>query len=196
MARDFSPDKLVAHQVGEKVRRRSGVAHTQFSGVHTAQGVLGRNAGAGPAVPTVVCHHDDFDGNAIRIGEGQHLFPEARAALGGHVVAVQPFVPVIERRFGCRQRDRCGLASTDLTVTGAGPIEERDDTARGAGLVSVIEMVGGRVVEVDGLLDEAQAEQAGVEIDVRLGIGGDGRKVVEPGDVVFHVIKGFSSEWE
>ena len=41
-------------------------------------------------------------------------------------------------------------------------------------------MVDGRVVLVDGLLHEAQAEHARVEVDVAGGVAGDGRDVVDP----------------
>jgi hypothetical protein len=43
-------------------------------------------------------------------------------------------------------------------------------------------MVGGRVVKIDGALDEAQAERAGVESDVAPRITGDGGDVVEAGE--------------
>ena len=39
-------------------------------------------------------------------------------------------------------------------------------------------MVGLRIVEVDGALDEAQPEEAHVEVQVPLGIGGDRRDVM------------------
>jgi hypothetical protein len=40
-------------------------------------------------------------------------------------------------------------------------------------------MIGGRVVEIDGALNEAQAERAGVESDVAPRITGDGGDVME-----------------
>ena len=35
-----------------------------------------------------------------------------------------------------------------------------------AGLVAVIEVIGAGIVEIDGLLDEAQPERAGVEVEI------------------------------
>ena len=49
------------------------------------------------------------------------------------------------------------------------------------GLVAVIEMVGARVVEVDGRLDEPQPEHAGVEVD---GAGRIARKRCDVVDAV------------
>ena len=37
-------------------------------------------------------------------------------------------------------------------------------------LVAVIEVIGAGIVEIDGLLDEAQAERAGVEVEIASGV--------------------------
>ena len=49
-------------------------------------------------------------------------------------------------------------------------------------VVAEVEVVGAGVVEVDGALDEAEAEDLGVEVEVGLGVGGDGGDVVETDD--------------
>ena len=55
-------------------------------------------------------------------------------------------------------------------------------------LVSVVQVVGIRGVEVDRLLDHLQPEHMGVEVHVALRIGGDRGHVVQPvrTDVVHH----------
>src|SRR5262245_53296072 len=58
-------------------------------------------------------------------------------------------------------------------------LEERDVGARGAALVRVEEVVDGRVVLVDRLLDQAQAEHAHVEVDVARRVAGDRSDVVD-----------------
>ena len=45
------------------------------------------------------------------------------------------------------------------------PLEERDQRSRRAGLVTEVEVVAVRVVEVDGLLDEREAERVAVEVE-------------------------------
>src|SRR5437660_1504252 len=59
-------------------------------------------------------------------------------------------------------------------------LEERDVRARAALLVRVEEVVDGRVVLVHRLLDEPQAEDAGIEVDVPRRVAGDQRDVVDP----------------
>jgi hypothetical protein len=57
-------------------------------------------------------------------------------------------------------------------------LEERDVRAGRAALVGIEEVVDGRVVLVDRLLDEAQAEHARVEVDIARSVGRDRRDVV------------------
>src|SRR5262249_450509 len=75
----------------------------------------------------------------------------------------------------------CGL----LREADAGPsgrrILPRKEGLDGAGMtdvVAVIKMVGAGVVEIHRLLDEAQPEHAGVEIEVAVRFPGNGRHVV------------------
>ena len=49
-------------------------------------------------------------------------------------------------------------------------------------VIAEVEVVGAGVVEVDGALDEAEAEAFGVEVEVGLRVGGDGGDVVETDD--------------
>ena len=58
-------------------------------------------------------------------------------------------------------------------------LEEGDVRARVAALVGVEEVVDGRVVLVDRLLDEPQPEYAGVELDVPWRVRGDRGDVVD-----------------
>jgi hypothetical protein len=67
-------------------------------------------------------------------------------------------------------------------ATDAGPREKGKDRAGSADAIAVVEVVGGRVVEVHGALDEPQAEHVRVEIDVATGITGDGGDMVEAGE--------------
>jgi hypothetical protein len=67
--------------------------------------------------------------------------------------------------------------------TAPGVLEERDVGAGIPLLVGVEKVIDGRVVLVDGLLHEPQAECARVEVDVRRRVAADGRHVmhaVEP----------------
>ena len=63
---------------------------------------------------------------------------------------------------------------------GSRVLEERDVRARAPGLVRVEEVVDGRVVLIDGLLHEPEAEDARVEVHVSRRVGRDARDVVDP----------------
>jgi len=58
-------------------------------------------------------------------------------------------------------------------------LEEREVGARGAFLVGVEEVVDGRVVLIDRLLDQAQAQHAHIEVDVEGRVPRDRRDVVD-----------------
>ena len=70
-------------------------------------------------------------------------------------------------------------------------LEERDVRARVPFLVGVEEVVDGRVVLVDGLLDEPEPEDARVEVDVARSVGRDARDVVDA--VETHVRQAWAS---
>jgi hypothetical protein len=69
---------------------------------------------------------------------------------------------------------RAGAASPRFGV-----LEEGDVRARAALLVCIEEVVDGRIVLVDGLLDEPKTEDARVEIDVARRVGSDRGDVVD-----------------
>src|SRR3954470_21329146 len=58
-------------------------------------------------------------------------------------------------------------------------LEEGDVRARRPALVGIEEVVDGRIVLVDGLLDHPETERAGVELDVARRVPGDGGDVVD-----------------
>ena len=68
----------------------------------------------------------------------------------------------------------------------ADPRKKGENRAGRCGVIPVIKMIGARIVLVDRLLHEAQAEDLGVEIQITLRIGSDRGDMMEPGDVCFH----------
>ena len=88
------------------------------------------------------------------------------------------------------QKSRASLEPTRetmrCTMPGAGPardrarvLEERDVGAGAAELVRVEQVVDGRIVLVDGLLDHPEAQHARVEVDVAGRVAGDRRDVMD-----------------
>ena len=92
----------------------------------------------------------------------------------------QALRPEVERLLGADPEDDPVHHARPRTPSPrARVLEERDVRARGAALVCVEEVVDGRVVLVDRLLDQSQAEHAHVEVDVARRVAGDRSDVVD-----------------
>src|SRR5439155_25520870 len=106
----------------------------------------------------------------------QELVPEALgirkqergvAALGRDTLGAEALLPKGERVLrGDAPGDAVDHAGARGAAPRAGIFEEGDVGARIAPLVAVEEVVDGRVILVDALLDEPQAQDARVEVDV------------------------------
>jgi hypothetical protein len=70
-------------------------------------------------------------------------------------------------------------ARARAAASGPWELEPGQDRPGRAGLVAEVQVVGVGLVEVDGLLDEPQAQHARVEVDVRLRVSRDHGDVVE-----------------
>ena len=68
----------------------------------------------------------------------------------------------------------------------SGPRKESQNASGRAFRVAEIEVVSGGVVEVYGALDEPQAENAGVEIEIPLGVARDTGNVMNAGGCKSH----------
>src|SRR5262249_44243958 len=89
---------------------------------------------------------------------------------------------------GDRQTGRRDLSRSDLALSALAVREEGEGGTRRSQPISIVEVVGARVVEVDGDLHQPEAEDARVKIDVGLRIVGDGGHVVDAQYLlVFHL---------
>src|SRR6266496_2197303 len=108
--------------------------------------------------------------------------PALRGALIPDPVPYQPLDPEPERRREYREGGDRNLAGALSPAPGPGPGEEGQDAAGRADLVAEVEVIGLRVVEVHRTLDQAEPEQAGVEIQVSLRVTRDGGDVMKAED--------------
>ena len=88
--------------------------------------------------------------------------------------AAEVLSPVIQCSFGDGERYPYRLSTAPAAPGGAGPGKEGENRAGPSQFISIVEMVGIWIVEVDGELHQPQAQQTGVEIDILLRIAGDG----------------------
>ena len=113
---------------------------------------------------------------ALRVLEGQRSV----GALDRDPGAAEALLPEVERRRrGHPPGDRVDHAVPGPPARGAGELEERYVGAGLTLLVGVEDVVDGRIVLIDRLLDQAQAEDPGIEVDVVLGVRGDRGDVMD-----------------
>ena len=122
-------------------------------------------------------HDGDLQAESFGILEAQ----AAVGALRGDVLVCEPLLPEGERLVGGdAEDDAMHHAGAGAAAAGLRILEEGQVAACAAFLVRVEEVVDGRVVLVHGLLDEPQAEDADVEVDVARRVGRDAGDVVDP----------------
>jgi hypothetical protein len=154
-----------------------GVVSERAHAVEALQRELARDLGVirrERLVPTRV--HAQLVLEPLGIGEQE---PVALAA-DLHALRPEPRGPELDRlRRGDPPDDAVDHPRAGAAGSGAGVLEEGQVEAGVALLVAVEEVVDGRVVLVDGLLDEAQAKHPRVEVDVAGRVSGDRGDVVD-----------------
>jgi hypothetical protein len=84
--------------------------------------------------------------------------------------------------------ERCdgNLSRTLTSATCVRPRKEGHDTSGGALRIAEIEVVRRGIVEIDRSLDEPQAEDAGIEVEIALGVARDSRDMMDAGSCKSH----------
>src|SRR6266550_5702510 len=117
----------------------------------------------------------ELEVEALRVGEAE----AALAAVDRDPFAGQAIVPELDRVLGRDpEDDPVHHAAAGTAGTGVRVLEEGEVAAGAALLVRVEQVVDGRIVLVDGLLHEAQPEDAHIEVDVAGGVARDAGDVV------------------
>src|SRR5262249_34990146 len=91
----------------------------------------------------------------------------------------QALRPELERRRRNLERDGRDLTRAEVPLRHPRPRKEREDRARRADPVAEVEVVGPGIVEVDGQLDEAKADDLRVEVERPLRIARDRGDVMD-----------------
>ena len=102
-----------------------------------------------------------------------------RAGDGDAVVVEPALPPELLLGIGDAHSDVVDSADSPGAAGGLRPLEEGQEGAGGAGGVAEVEVVGVGHVEVDGLLDQAEAEDVAVEVEGALGVLRDHGDVME-----------------
>ena len=155
--------------------------------MEAADRLVAGHAAMRPRCAGVVLRLDQREAVAVRSIEAQAVLAERRVALdAGNAFAGQPLLPIAERVFRHRKHRRADLADAMPALADIREREVGHHRARRAELVGIIEMVDVGRVEIDGLLDPAQAELVGEELIVLPRIAGHRRDVMQALDLVEH----------
>src|SRR5215212_3476939 len=122
----------------------------------------------------------DLEDQTIRIGEVDAFEVDPVVGAGNSDSGVgKPALPLQQRIAILRlEREMVRPADSVRPSGGTFPLEERQ-YARSMLLVGEIEVIRRRIVEVDRLFDQAQAERSGVKVHRALGVSGNGRQVMD-----------------
>ena len=157
-----------AKDVGQHCGGRRRFGKQQRNAVQAANGAFCRNL---PVTPTWrafrASNADQSQAGAIGVNEGDDRFTEFffKALVGDALPnkALRPIAKSVEGDFeGGLMRESC------TTTAGGGvlPGKKRQNRARVPTLITVIEVVSPRIVEIDGLFDQAQTERPGVKVEI------------------------------
>ena len=190
--------KMIASYVGENKEFERQFLAGELELEFTPQGTLAEKLRAGGAgipafytrtgVGTVVAEGKEvheFNGEPGRIGDDDRFLAKARCGVRhGEAQRAKPRLPRVERTGGHGERRNGHLPCARRTVANAAWAirERRPQRAGRAAFVAVVEVVDAGAVEVDRLLDEAEAERADTEVEVGLCVVDSGRDVVEAED--------------
>ena len=143
-----------AEHLGQHRLRHAGVLAVRARAFERRDRVLGRDLGMLGAQRRLVGDHQ-LEREAVVVLEAQ-----ARVAAGRRVVgAVEAIGPEVERRLRSDpELERVDHPEPGAPARGAGELEPGEDRSGRALLVAEVEVVRLGRVEVDGLLDEAEAE--------------------------------------
>ena len=180
--------RLVVEEPFEQGCGRRVVGEVEGDAVEAADRKVGLDPALAPGRALVAARgHHQRELQAIGVLALHQRLAEARGrALDQARRWPQTLAP--ERQAAVRDREvgQRGLADAGAAAAHALPREEGHRRAGRAGRRAVVEVIDARVVEIDGLLDEAQPQHLGVEVEVALRRAADRGDVVEAFDVGRH----------
>ena len=151
--------------------------------------LLGDRAARRPDLQRFPYAGDQLELQPVRVGEDEELLAECPDRTRGfEPPSGQAFSPKAQGTGGNGEGGGRRLPDPLAPLVGAGPREEGEDGSRVSRRIAVIEVVGVRIVIVDGQLHQPQAEDSGVEIQVPLRVAGDRRHVMNAEEFGAHRI--------
>lgn len=140
----------------------------------TADCILSRDRALRPKpqfVSVSPCCFNQFHFDVVGVAKPQNRLPETRTwVLRRNTSVLQSRFPPFVGAGRDRKSNRCGRARTCFSWRSARPRKEGQNGTWATHKVAIIKVVGAGVVKVDGPLYQTQAQDRGVEGDVRLSV--------------------------
>src|SRR5258708_3357456 len=114
------------------------------------------------------------------IKEGDHLLIETGGrTCDGNAVFRQAINPVVERCGRNGEGDSDNLPCPSAPLESPRPGKEGENGPRHSDFIAIVEMIGARIIKVDGLLDQALPQDAGIKINILLWVCHDGGEMMQ-----------------
>ena len=104
----------------------------------------------------------------------------------------ETLLPIVEAALWNGKGGGGYLPGTPAARPGARPGEEGEDGAGLPALVPIVQVIGGRVIKIDGQFDQAQAQCVSIKVHVALWVAGNRGDMVNTRDLFVHSL--YSSE--
>ena len=181
-----------AEDVGQNGGGRAGFSQQQAHAVEAANGMFRGHAACAPSrLGLDALDAGQRQPGPVLILECDRRRAEAlRGRIVGDALLDQALGPVADRAFRNAEDGLLRLPDPEPARRRALPCEEGQDRARMAGRIAVVEVIGAGVVEIDRLLDQAQAKRPRVEIEVPARRACDARHMM---DAARHASSSFAS---
>src|SRR3954466_9716703 len=172
---------LKAQHLGQKLCGAPVTIFPDGCSLQAANGVLGTDRTVVPGLLGAGnVARNQLQEETVGIGETQNLVVEAAArALVLNTLRQKSLDPEAERPRRYRQCHSGNLAAALPAAVRTRPGKKREQRAGTSDLVTVVEVIAARIVEVHRELDEAKSQDTGVEVQVSLRIAGDGGDVMD-----------------
>jgi hypothetical protein len=189
---EYAP--LLAHEpepqsIGEQLAGKLVGVEPEGDGINATYSVFGGDSGSCPTSAGVSSGvgyelaHESFvvfecDNALVLIARSRLL--ELDALLD------QPLYPEANRAGQNREGSYSDLPTALPSAASIRPREKGEDASRVTLFVTEVEVIGRGIVKVYRALDEPEAENAGVEVEIALGVTGYGGDVVDTGSAETH----------
>ena len=150
--------------------------------------MLGRNVAGtrGLGFPRVLVA-DDLQPHAVWVGKAEHFFLKSLAgAFHRNSRGQQALLPELQRWARDTECSGGSFSYPQAAARGMRPGKEGKNGSRRPGIVSKVEVIGSRIVKVDGALYKTKPQHLGVEVEIALRVRSNRCDVMQADNGFWH----------